>query len=73
MTDCQPRKAPVNPRCPQCEPLADYAGALAGALSALIDHARKRTFPDPLTLAVAVRHLDALRRAAGVNYERSRK
>jgi hypothetical protein len=55
-------EAPVNPRCPRCSPLADYAGALDGTLSALIDAARKRTFPDPLTLEAAIRHLASLRR-----------
>jgi hypothetical protein len=65
MTSRTTKVASVNPHCPQCEAVADYAGACSGTLSALIDHARRRTFPDAITLAVAVRHLAGLRRAAG--------
>jgi hypothetical protein len=58
--------AVVTTECPRCLPLADYAGACSGAMEAMIDAARKRTFPDPLTLEAARRHLASLRRAAGV-------
>jgi hypothetical protein len=65
--------AAVNPRCPRCSPLADYAGACSGVLEAMIDAARKRTFPDPLTLEAARRHLASLRRAAGVKVHYGRR